>query len=90
VLNGNVASIGATNVELCGYVRFPKVREYQRTHLLALVESLRDRILASGRMSGAELAEHAAALLDHLSNPAATVIDKLTKLYPTNTAACGT
>jgi SAM-dependent methyltransferase len=74
---GLLQSTGATNVGLCGSVRFPRVGEYQRTHLLALVESLHDCILASGRMSDTELAAHAAALLDHLSNPGTTVIDKL-------------
>jgi SAM-dependent methyltransferase len=68
---------GAANVEQCGYVRFPKVGEYQRTHLLSLIDSLRDSIIASGRMSDAELSAHVTALAGHLSDPTTTVVDKL-------------
>jgi SAM-dependent methyltransferase len=76
-LAGLLRSAGVANIELSGYVRFPKIGEYQRTHLLSLVESLRDSILESGRMSDAELSAHVASLVDHLSDPATTVIDKL-------------
>lgn len=39
-------SIGAENVEMEAHVRFPKVGDYQRTHLLSLIQSMRDRVLA--------------------------------------------
>ena len=70
-------SAGAERVKVKAHVGFPKVGEYQRTHLLSLIESMRDRVLASGRIGEAELIAHMAALSDHLSNPATTLIDKL-------------
>ena len=68
---------GAQNVEIEAHVGFPKVGEYQRTHLLSLIESMRDRVLASGRVGEAELRAHMAALSDHLCDPATTLTDKL-------------
>lgn len=70
-------STGTQNVELLGRVRFPKVGDYQRTHLLSLISSMRDQILASGRTSEALLREHMDALSAHLCDPATTLIDKL-------------
>jgi SAM-dependent methyltransferase len=70
-------SAGAQNLEMRTYVELPKVGEYQRTHLLSLIEVMRDQILASGRIGEAELREHMAALSEHLSDPTTTVIDKL-------------
>ena len=68
---------GAVNVEIRAHVGLPKVGEYQRTHLLSLIESMRDPVLASGRIGEAQLRAHMAALSDHLSDPATTLIDKL-------------
>jgi SAM-dependent methyltransferase len=70
-------STGAQNVEMRTHVELPKVGEYQRTHLLSLIEVIRDQILASGRIGEVELREHMAALFEHLSDPATTLIDKL-------------
>jgi SAM-dependent methyltransferase len=70
-------SAGAENVEITAHVRFPKVGEYQRTHLLSLIESMRERILAAGRIPEDELRAHVAALSEHLSDPATTLVDKL-------------
>jgi SAM-dependent methyltransferase len=72
-----LGSLGAENVGMMAHVRFPKVGDYQRTHLLSLVDSMRDRLLASERVGEAELESHVSALSDHLSDPATTVIDKL-------------
>ena len=74
---GLLRSVGAENVEMEAHVRFPKVGDYQRTHLLSLIQSMRDRVLASGRITEAELSAHMAALSHHLSDPATTLIDKL-------------
>jgi hypothetical protein len=70
-------SAGAQNVQVTAHVRFPKVGDYQRTHLLSLVEAMRDRILTSGRIGEAELIAHMASLSEHLENPATTLIDKM-------------
>jgi SAM-dependent methyltransferase len=76
-LSALLRSVGARNVELEARVGFPKVGDYQRTHLLSLIESMRDRILATGRLGEAELRAHMISLSDHLSDPATTLIDKL-------------
>lgn len=55
----------------------PEPGEYRRTHLLALIESVRGKVIASGAMDQTELDHHRAALSDHLANPATLVIDKL-------------
>jgi SAM-dependent methyltransferase len=70
-------SAAAEDVEIKAHVEFPKVGDYQRTHLLSLIDSMRDRILSCGRLEEVELTTHMAALRDHLSDPATTVIDKL-------------
>jgi protein-L-isoaspartate O-methyltransferase len=70
-------SAGAEQVEIKAHARFPKVGDYQRTHLLSLVKSMRDRILSSRRIGAVELNRHMGALADHLADPATTVIDKL-------------
>jgi len=59
------------------HVRLPKICEYQRTHLLAMINSMRELMLASGRIKEAELSAHMAALSDHLSDPATILIDRL-------------
>jgi hypothetical protein len=50
--------------------------EYRRTHLLALIESLRGKATASGPMEETKLDRHRTALSDHLADPATLVIDK--------------
>jgi hypothetical protein len=65
------------NVEIMAHARIPNVAEYQRTHLLSLIEPMRERILASGRLTEVELRTHIEALSEHLSDPATTLIDKL-------------
>jgi ubiquinone/menaquinone biosynthesis C-methylase UbiE len=70
-------SVGAANVEMEAHARFPKVGEYQRTHLLSLVESMRDHVLTAQRITEADLRAHMDALCHHLSDPATTLIDKL-------------
>jgi SAM-dependent methyltransferase len=70
-------SVGAEKVELAAYVGLPTVGEYQRTHLLSLIEAMRDRVLASGCICADELNRHLSDLSDHLRDPTTTVIDKL-------------
>jgi hypothetical protein len=45
--------------------------------LLSLIETMRDLVLASTRLSQSELRDHMAALSDHLADPGTTLIDKL-------------
>jgi SAM-dependent methyltransferase len=70
-------SAGAENVRIHAHANLPGVGEYQRTHLLSLIESTHDLMLNSGRLNAAELEEHMAALMTHLSDPETTLIDRL-------------
>jgi ubiquinone/menaquinone biosynthesis C-methylase UbiE len=68
---------GAANIEMEAHVEIARVGEYRRTHLLSLIESMRELVLASGQMNETELREHIAALSTHLADPETTLIDKL-------------
>ena len=51
--------------------------EYRRTHLLSLIESVRDRALTLDLCSGGELAELTTALRAHLDRPETLVSRQL-------------
>ena len=70
-------SAGVENVRLHAHTNLPQVGEYQRTHLLSLIESMHDLMVRSGKFTAAELREHVTALAEHLSNPKTTLIDRL-------------
>src|SRR5262249_45520643 len=70
-------SAGAENVQMKAHAEIAQVGEYRRTHLLSLIESMRDLVLDSGRLKEAELRDHMAALSEHLADPETTLIDKL-------------
>ena len=59
------------------HVETAQIGEYRRTHLLALIESMRASILDSGRIGDAELRQHMRALSEHLANSATVLIDKM-------------
>jgi SAM-dependent methyltransferase len=52
-------------------------RGYRHTHLLALIESLHDKIMGLGLLSEADLNRHVEALRRHLEDPRTLVLDKL-------------
>ena len=58
-------------------VETPPLGDYRRTHLISLIDSVRDKIIAKGILEEAELNKHREALAQHLKDPATTVIDKL-------------
>ena len=58
-------------------VETPPLGDYRRTHLISLVDSIRDKIIARGLLKEADLNGHREALMRHLSDPTTTVIDKL-------------
>jgi SAM-dependent methyltransferase len=70
-------SSGAENVRIHAHANLPHVGEYQRTHLLSLIESTRELMIGSGRLTEGELRHHMAALAKHLADPATTLIDRL-------------
>jgi SAM-dependent methyltransferase len=69
--------LGAENVEMKIHVEVAQIGEYRRTHLLSLIESMYDLVLASARISHSELRDHMSALSAHLADPSTTLIDKL-------------
>ena len=51
--------------------------DYRRTHLVSLIDSLRDKVIALGLLDEKKLADHRSALMQHLEKPETVVIDKL-------------
>ena len=86
--NGGNAYIGR---ELAGYLRRADIKnirvkihagiantgEYRRTHLLSVLEVLRDKVIGSGVLTEKQLSNHREALIAHLNNPDTLLIDKL-------------
>lgn len=70
-------SAGMQNVQVRIDVDTPAPGDYRRTHLVALIDSLRDKVIARGLLDEKTLAGHRTALLEHLENPATVVVDKL-------------
>jgi SAM-dependent methyltransferase len=70
-------SAGAENVRIHAHADLPQVGEYQRTHILSLIESTPDLMVGSGKLNAAELRDHMAALAKHLADPKTTLIDRL-------------
>ena len=70
-------SAGAENVRIHAHANLPQVGEYQRTHILSLIESTKDLMVGSGKLNAAELQDHMAALAKHLADPKTTLIDRL-------------
>jgi len=68
---------GAENVRMRAHANLPQVGEYQRTHVLSLIESTRELMVGPGQLTELELSEHMAALAKHLADPATTLIDRL-------------
>lgn len=66
-----------TNIQIKVTVATPPVGDYRRTHLLSLIDSIRDKVIANGVLNEAKLNEHREALAQHLKDPGTTVIDKL-------------
>jgi len=68
---------GLVDVRCRVTVDLPRPGECRRTHLLSLIASIREKVIASGAMDEAELERHQAALTGHLADPNTLVIDKL-------------
>jgi len=68
---------GVQNIKTKVTVETPPLGDYRRTHLVSLIDSVRDKIVAKGLLDDAKLDEHREALVRHLKDPATTVIDKL-------------
>lgn len=72
-----LGAAGVRNIQIKVTVDTPALGDYRRTHLVSLIDSVRDKVIAKGLLTAAELKEHREALVRHLDDPATTVIDKL-------------
>jgi SAM-dependent methyltransferase len=70
-------SAGVENVQMKVHVDVTQIGSYRRTQLLALFESVQDLVIASGRITEAELKRHMSAVSEHLADPRTTLFDKL-------------
>jgi SAM-dependent methyltransferase len=68
---------GAENIQVIAHVDFAVPGDARREHLVSLVDSVKDKIVAAGLLSDEELRSHRQALVSHLNDPATTVIDKI-------------
>jgi hypothetical protein len=55
----------------------PGPGQYRRTHLISLLDSIREKVITTGLMDARTLDAHRNALLEHLADPNTVVVDKL-------------
>ena len=67
----------AQDIQVALHVEVAAPGEYRRMHLVSLLDSVRDKVMAAGLLNDSDLNRHRQALLAHLEDPATTVIDKL-------------
>ena len=68
---------GVEDIQVRVSVETPPLGDYRRTHLVSLIDSVSDKIVAKGVLTKDELKAHREALLRHLGDAKTTVIDKL-------------
>jgi len=68
---------GVRNIQTKVNVDILQIGDYRRTHLVSLIDSVRDKVIGAGLLNEKELDEHREALASHLADPATTVIEKL-------------
>jgi SAM-dependent methyltransferase len=76
-LAGYLRGAGIKNIRVKIHVGTVNPGEYRRTHLLSLLEVLRDKVVESGALTEKQLSDHREALIAHLKNPDTLLIDKL-------------
>ena len=74
---GMLRAAGIKDVQVKIDVDTPVPGDYRRTHLVSLIDSLRDKVIAAGLLDEKQLATHRSALMQHLEKPDTIVIDKL-------------
>jgi SAM-dependent methyltransferase len=72
-----VRAAGLGDVQYKVHVDFAMRGAYRRTHLLTLIDSLREQIIRLDLLTEDELARHRQTLATHLDDPNTVVIDKL-------------
>jgi RNase adaptor protein for sRNA GlmZ degradation len=68
---------GLVDVEAEAHTRLDRLGEYRRTHLVALTESTREKLVARGLVSEDHLADQLGALAQHLADTHTIVAGEL-------------
>ena len=68
---------GVTGIRTKVHVRAVEIGDPRRTHRLGILGVMKDKILATGRLSEAEFDHHREALAKHLADPDTLLIDQL-------------
>jgi SAM-dependent methyltransferase len=68
---------GVHNIKVKVSVETPIIGDYRRSHLVSLIDSAREKVVAMNLLTHAELQHHRDALVRHLDDPDTIVIDKL-------------
>ena len=69
--------LGMVDIGARVQAELPQPGQYRRTHLISLISSVREKILAKGLIEQSALDTHIGALQQHLADPNTVVIDKL-------------
>ena len=70
-------TVGLKNVQTTVHLEMIGLGQYRRTHLVSLLDSIREKVMAFGLLTDEELNDHRDALLKHLENPGTTVMEPL-------------
>jgi SAM-dependent methyltransferase len=76
-LPGMLRERGVQDVQVRIDVDTPVLGDYRRNHLVSLIDSVREKVIALGLLDEQTLADHRAALMQHLEKPEIVVINKL-------------
>jgi SAM-dependent methyltransferase len=76
-LPGILRTAGLEDVHAEVHTRLTRPGDYGRTHLLSLVTAFRDSMLQRGLLTEPELADHMAAVDEHVRNPATVVVREM-------------
>jgi SAM-dependent methyltransferase len=68
---------GAEGVQVAAHLDFAMPGDSRRAHLVSLVDSVREKIIAAKLLRDEELRRHCEVLVSHLEDPATTVVDKI-------------
>ena len=68
---------GVENIQIKVTIEAPPIGDDRRTHLVSLIDSVGEKIIAKGLLAEGALKEHKEVLVRHLNDPWTTVIDQL-------------
>jgi SAM-dependent methyltransferase len=72
-----LSAAGVKNIQIKVTVETPPIGDDRRTHLVSLIDSVGEKIIAKGLLAEGALREHKEVLIRHLTDPGTTVVDQL-------------